>query len=367
MNLFRPYIKQVLFHWPLLLLLVIFQLFLGRISSVALGERTPEIVVAVCQQSPGEYADRYMEALCQIHEIELVKVAYPVNMETVFNDHSLQGLLLIPDYFDEYLLAGKSYSAIFYAAPGIADSALIEEYLTVEIALIRADIILQQQLELHDPGGVSAAPYMAGLDDILTIEYEGPPLQGMQPFAFPPAYGVPALFLFLAFLHACQIAPGRDTRRIMLRGSQMLAKCALACTLVLWAVWATLVILYAIGLFLFFHILIDAGTLCALICLSSYAVFAGTILSATGKRAWANPIFLAWLLANMTFGGGLYGLLVNIHPALYPVLPVSAVLSASGNFTSIFVLAAACVLCLFLCFAIYQGKGALARKSHCVV
>ncbi|MDR1961370.1 MAG: hypothetical protein LBQ16_03720 [Gracilibacteraceae bacterium] len=337
MNIFAIYLRAVFRQWPLFLLLIACQLTLGEISSVALNEKKPELKIALSAEGGGELAERYALALEQIPELTVIRAEGTADKEKIFAAHPVQGLAVIPPDFDERLTDGRAGGIVLYPAPGVSDVSLVAEFLAVEAVMLRAEILLQSQLR-----ALGAVPEDAGnfsaVEPILTVAYDGPPAAA-QPLAVPPAFGLPALFLLLAFLQAAQIAPGPDNRRILLHGRPALARACAASWLALWCAWGMLTVLYVLGLGLFYHIKAALPLSGALLFLALYAASLGGLLALTGKRAWAVWIFIPWFLLNMTLGGGLWNT-PPASPLLLPLLPLGAVAAAqAGEWTALWALA----------------------------
>jgi hypothetical protein len=329
MTEFRIFLKQALYHWPLLALLIVLQLVLGQISSFALSETPPELSVALINESDEPLASRFESSLNGISGLNVVKLPADANRENVFLQNDVQGLAVIPARFDEYVMEGHDNAILFYPAPGVTDPSVTVEFLSTTALLLRADIITEEAI-----AGLGARSNGAGsgnLEDmpILVLEYNGPPINEALYLA-PPAFGVPAVFLLLAFLHAVFVIPGKDNRRLLQRGMQKAARLCILSLASLLAVWVALVLIYGLWMLLFNNISISAPTVAALIGIAAYACTLGGIMSIAGKRTWAVWVFVFWILFNMTIGGGLWGSSVT-NPAMIPLLPVSSVSFAGGN------------------------------------
>ena len=349
---FRVFLKQALFHWPLLALLIVLQLLLGRISAVALSESLPDLEVALIREGEGPLAMKYESSLEGILGLDVVKAPSSMSREDIFFENSVQGLVVIPSWFDEYMAEGRDGALLFYPAPGVTDPSVAVEFLSTEALLIRADIIMEEAVaELG--ADEETAPFGAwAYEDkpILVVEYEGPAIQE-RPLSTPPAFGVPAIFLLLAFLHAIQIVPGRDSRRLMQRGMQNRKRVCFMSLLSLMAVWVCVVMLYRLWLYFFYGVSIPAGTTLSLIGIALYACTLGGVLSVAGIRSSGTWVFVFWLLFNMTLGGGLWGSGIA-SPYMIPLLPVSSVVSFAGENTAmgtiaIYVSFAACLAAFF--------------------
>lgn len=361
-SLFRLNVKMMIPRLPLLLLLVALQLILGQIAAVALSDRTPALRIAVFQEESDALSDRYLNALRELPELELVELGSLEEKEKIFTGGTVQGLLVIPEYFDDYLTKGKNRAVQFSPAPGVTDVSLPVEYLLTEILAIRSDLLLDAELEKMNIPRDEIPDEPVYDDPILILEYDGPPVQ-KQPFLIPPVFGVPALFLLLAFLHAVQTVPGRDNRRILMRGESKLTKAALVSMLALGLIWMVLICLYAAGMFLFYEVRVPVPVFGALAGLALYAIALGGAVAVSGKRHWGTWIFIPWFLLNMTIGGGLWNASMKT-PLLTPLVPVSAIVRSSENGSPLGMglLFALTGVCLILCILLCRTRSALRIK-----
>lgn len=364
MNLFGVYFRAISRQWPLFILLAACQLVLGEISSVALNEKKPEMTMALCLESDSLWARRYARALEEIPELRIIKVPLPVQREKIFAAHSVQGLAIITPQFDQRLTSGSGGAVLLYPAPGIGDISVIEEFLAMEAAMLRVDILWREQL-----GALGLTPEDAPLPEtarpILTVAYDGPPALS-PPLSVPPAFGVPALFLLPIFLQASQMAPGPDNRRLLLRGRQTLARVGAAFGAAVWAVCVLLISLYLLGLNLFYRLSVTPLLAGVFLLLAFYAAALGCLLAAAGRRHWSAWVFIPWFLLNMTFGGGLWNLPLR-SPLLLPLLPLGAITAAqNGHWTWLWLLAAQTVVAAIAALTLLRGS-APSRKPDCAV
>ncbi|MDR1070170.1 MAG: hypothetical protein LBL37_05260 [Gracilibacteraceae bacterium] len=328
MNLYAIYLRVVGRQWPLFVLLMICQLVLGEVSSAALSEKKPELSIALAAESDGPLARRYIRALEQTPELRMIRVDPPLEREKIFAAHAVQGLVVISPQFDALIAGGQGGAVLLYPAPGVSDVSMVKEFLAVEAVMLRADVIRRDQLQaIRAP--VAEMPPAAMAEPILTIAYEGP-AAAPQAFSSPPAFGLPALFLLLAFLQAAGAAPGPDNRRLLLRDSRTAARARTAFGLAAWTGWGLLTILYICGLRLFYQVAVPLPVAATLLLLAFYAVALGCLLALTGKRAWAVWVFIPWFLLNMTLGGGLWNLPLP-SPLLLPLLPLGAIQAAQSG------------------------------------
>jgi len=277
--------------------------------------------------------------------------------EDIFFQNNVQGLVVIPPWFEEYLAEGRDNAVLFYPAPGVTDPSVVVEFLSTAALLMRADVITDAALAdlgIED-AAFGSSEYAAR--PILTLEYDGPTIQE-TPLATPPAFGVPALFLLLAFLHAIQIVPGRDSRRLMQRSMKSRLRVCLMALFSLMAVWICIVLVYGLWIFLYYKVFVPAPTMLSLIGIALYACTLGCVFAAVGIRPSGIWVLALWLLFNMTLGGGLWGSSIT-SPLMVPLLPVSSVVSFIGadavtGMAAIYISFAVCLT--GFCGIIYQQK-----------
>ena len=332
---FKISLKSTIPYIPLLLILVICQLVLGQIGSIALGEKKPELNVALSNEATGEFAEQYLSALEGSDALTIIDVGENADREKVFDKHSVQGLVVITEDFDEKITNRKPNAVMLYPAPGIGDVSLVEEILATEIVVLRAQVMFDEAIE-NFPEAKGNKYDKPINEEQISVRYSGPPIDG-RPMAAPPVFGIPALFLLLAFLHASQVVPGVDNRRMVVSGRISLLNGVFASQLALMLVWVAILGLYTLGMKIFYSVTIDALTLFAMLGLIIYMITAGGLVASSGVRRKAVYIFIPLLLLNMTLGGGLWNVGLQ-SPVFAPILPVaSVVLASSGSyaFTSV--------------------------------
>jgi hypothetical protein len=357
-DLFGLQLKAAALRCPLLIFLVVCQLVLGQMSANALSARAPQFRLAVMNgaeavsgETSGELADAYVKSLQQSPELEIILVDASDSSDKVFRENDVQGLAVLDPDFDNIVRTGESDAVKLYPAPGITDVTILTEYLSSAVVIQIANLMLEEQLVKDGiaPGSVTKA--VKNAEPILVLDYNSPEDAGL-PLSAPPVYGVPALFLLLAFLHAAFIVPGRDTKRACLGDGRRLRRAFLSAQLVVWLTWITVTLLYLGGMWLFYH---TAPRLSVFIALAGLAVFAsslGGLVAMTGKRTAAVWIFVPWLLLNMTLGGGLWTSAPMPAP-LQILLPVSLMAkSASGAWVAAVPLYAGAVICFILCLVL---------------
>jgi hypothetical protein len=337
--MFSFYRKIVCRRIPLLLLVVVVQLVLGRIAAVALTEERPELKIAVAVEGESPLSERYLAALQEIEGLTVIEVELQMDREAVFRRHDPQALAVVRADFAERLEQGLGEAVLFYPAPGIADTSALEELLLTEIVLLRGEFRLAQTLaDLGVPPEEGREATLAEADPILILQYEGP-APPTTPLSIPPAWGVPALFLLLPFLHAAQIVPGKDSVRIRLKSAPVRRGAYLCSLASLWLAWGAVVACYLLGMFIFYRLKVAVPIALTFFLLACYSTFLGSIPARLGRRDLASLFFVPWLLLNMTVGGGLWNTGFT-GPLTAVLLPVSAVqwADASGSWLPAFCL-----------------------------
>jgi hypothetical protein len=314
---------------PLIVMIVACQLVLGQISSTALGERPLKLSFAIDVQGAGEYSRRFERDMMASPDFTVISIGPDETEQEVFEKGTVQCLVRAPEYFDERIRNGEDGAVTIIPAPGIANLSAINEYIAAEIISIRSGILLSDALNQLNVPKRDIDEQVGSSFPLIVPEYDGPPTEGL-PFETPPRYGVPALFLLLAFLLAAQNTPGIDNRRIVLAGRRAMRRSYLYGSLSMLLLWAAAVSLYVLCMKLLYDVALPISVLFALLMAAWYAGSLGGVLAATGKRNLAAAFFVPWLLVNMTLGGGLWSN-APLSPALAPLLPVSAVVGAANG------------------------------------
>jgi len=319
--------KRLKMQAVLLCLLVVCQLAFGHVASQALAGKSPATKIAVEMNDVGEYGAKYVAGLAAIEGLEIFEVDGEISFEEVFSDSSFIGALVISEDFSELCLAGSSYAVKFYAAPGVADNTLVQQYLMLELTILRSEIILgdaQRALGIEDAAAVTPDSSM----QMISLEYVGP--VGQIPFSDIPVFGIPSLLLLLAFLMASSFAPGLDDKRTLRWSLAAQLRSFFAAVITLLIVWFAAAGVYVLAMRLGFKTAIEPAVCTALFALVFYAVSLGTLFAAAGLRKYASAFFALWFVLNMTAGGGLWDR--GLYEAwLVPILLVSAVLSGTGG------------------------------------
>lgn len=343
---FKISLKSSIMYVPLLLILIVCQLALGQIGSVALGEKKPELSVALSFEGSGEYAESYLQALKDSETLKIIDVGANADKEKVFNKHSVQGLVVISENFEESITKGLPNAVYLYPAPGIGDVSLVEEMLATEIVVMRATVIFDNAMK-EFPKAIGGKHDKPIDDNQITVNYTGPPIDA-RPLSAPPAFGIPALFFLLAFLHASQVVPGIDSKRMLISGRISLLNGIYASQIALLIIWIIVLGVYSAGMKLIYNVALDSLTLIAFLGLIIYAITAGGLVATLGTRTKAVFIFIPILLLNMTIGGGLWNVGVQ-SPIFAPILPVaSVVLASSGSYMFTGVVYAMSILCIVI-------------------
>ncbi|MDR1778372.1 MAG: hypothetical protein LBR14_01255 [Clostridiales Family XIII bacterium] len=319
-HLFLGNLKRIARHAPLLVLLIVAQILLGQISANALASREPEVRFALIPNGAGELAQSLVQSVTSVKSADVTVLAPGTSPASALRDSSLQAAVVVTEDFDERMHGGRGDAILIYPAPGVSDVSVITEFFAAELIRQKADALLDEALA---ETGLDKEEYLADYaegDPIINIDYIGP-AGGSIPFSAPPAYGVPALLLLLAFLHAAMLLPGPDQRRFRLASAGPRARSFFASLLTLYLAWILVTACYALAMRLFYHASVQPGALAVLFLIPLYAMSLSAILVALGGRRAAPWVFVFWLAANMTLGGGLWNAGVTF-PLLRPLLPV---------------------------------------------
>jgi hypothetical protein len=338
------FLKSLASRIPALALIVALMLVLGQISAIALDETEPALRIAICQESDSDLAEKFVQTLYGVPNMDIVRLENFEDKDDLFRKEYVQGIVLVPQSFEENLKNGKS-SVSYYTAPGITDVSAVSELIAGAILDFRIE--MQYEDKLSDLG-INASEMDIGqeeTDPILSFVYDGPLLSETLE-VIPPAFGVPSLFMLMAFLQAASSVFGSDMNRVKLRGRKALISSALIGIIVQYAYWAAAIFLYVLGLQVVFGIAVEMPVLLSLLGLAFYANSLGGFVAFIGLRRYSTVLFIPWLLLNMTFGGGLWNAIAIGNATA--ILPVSAVIRQSWSGASALWLLGIAILLIIL-------------------
>lgn len=312
---------------PLFVLVALFMLLMGQTSADALSERQPSLSLAVQQKESDEYSEQLVEILAQSSNITLHELPAELSSEQVFSEVQVQGLVVISSDFGEALENGDKAKVLYYPAPGISDSSFGKEQVADAIMRLQARSSLEHALiALGEEDALEALN--ESHKDLLETVYDGPSAtsrsaQGM------PVYGVAALLLLLAWLHASLLVPGPDSKRTRQHGRAACVRELAASLLVVWIVWLVILALYLVLLTLSAGELPSLKRVCGFIALIFYASSMAALCVQVFGRVPTTWLFLLIFGLSMTIGGGLWGQVV-VSPLLSPLVPVAVVVLEEG-------------------------------------
>ncbi|MDR3072033.1 MAG: ABC transporter permease [Clostridiales Family XIII bacterium] len=355
-EMMRIQFKMVFRSTPLLVLLILFQLLLGQISASVFEGEEPELKIALKQNAHGALSDSYAQVLENSPDIETITFPSDSEVREMLETDSVQAIVVLSEDFDARIQNGDDDAIQIYPAPGIADISFIEEILSVETVRLRADVLLIQALE---DAGMEPEDYVTSSEStspLIQVAYTGPE-EGSIPFTAPPVFGIPALLLLFAFLHAATLLPGPDNRRFFLSKKSARQKHFVCAMLTLTSAWIFIAVVYAAIMRLIYHTQIPFQTQIVLILLPIYAITIAALFVLLGKRTWTPWGFVFWLALNMTLGGGLWNTDLKM-PWLRPLVPVHEVISVESDlpFSSIAMLLIEIAVGLILCQIVLLKK-----------
>ena len=345
-KLFWLKLKSQRYLFLLLLLVVVFQLIVAEASSYALAEREPPLNIAVQQSGDDVRFDELISGLTDIENFDSIMVDASLSPDAVFRQERVQALLVLPPDFWQNIESGKKATVSLYPAPGISNIDFAREQVANVILQIRAQHDLKVALE--NLGAIEFFDENSAGIDILDVVYEGPLLQNTS-MGVMPVYGVSALLVMLAFLHAALTVPTREDKRIIIRGRKAYSLQFYASILVVWLVWLVIIALY----FVFMSALVgkwpDPSVFFGFVSIMLYVSLLASLLAQFIGRHAASWMFLPMFLLGMTIGGGLWTN-VTLPPYFSPLIPVTTVVTpgtAALPGTAVLFLACA-IICLAL-------------------
>ena len=364
MKLFGIQIKIQRFFIPLLVLVALSQVALGWVSSDALSSKSPNFTLGIQQLGHDALSEQLVVHLQDLPEVAAVMIDPQQNQRDALREYNIQGIVVIPESFDNDLQVGRQNLVEYCPAPGIVDSSLMIEHISDSIMKVQADLALEKELE--SLGITNPQLYPEDSRSIISVEQAnatgGLQLQSTSAQEAPPAFEVSALLLLLALLYAVSVVPAREDKLLLMKGRRALGisyASALGAALVF---WAFMIALYLTVFALCSHALVPPLVISALFLILLYMLLLGGVLAQVVNKQVIVGIFAALFLLNMTIGGGLWGEVVG-SAALCPLLPVSSVtLAIKGEVSGIVILGVSCVVLIvatvFLVFrnAVQQGN-----------
>ena len=355
----------------LLLVVVALQLVMAQASSYVLADRQPPLSIAIQQLSDSPLSNQLVDNLSNIPGFQAIPVDNSLSPSAVFRQVNVQALLVIPADFGSSDNQNKRPPVTLYPAPGVTNNDFAREQVANTIMQLWAQQDLQQGLEAMGSNATLANGVTTS--DLLDVVYDGPLIQssgGTQAsgFSMAPVYGVSALLVLIAFLHAALTVPTRQDKRILMRGRAAYLRQLAASLLVVWLVWLVVVALY----FATTTVLIGSPpnllTALGFVAIMFYASLLGALLAQVMGRHATSWVFLPLFLLSMTLGGGLWAN-ITLSPLLSPLVPVAAV-TVPGNPTLqgtvvLFVAGAILLLLLLLVVLLLLQRSSVQRgASH---
>jgi hypothetical protein len=306
---------------PLFLVVVLLQVVLGQASSYVLSDRQPPLSLAVQQLGSDETSDELVAQLKETGALKIIEIDSASSTDEALGRERVQGLLVIPEEFGELLNNGRRSPVVFYPAPGITNQDFATEQIAGAIVQLKARHALNvalQEIGAEQYGGNSVET-----SDLLDVVYEGPLLQGTTQDT-TVVYGVSALLILLAYLHAALTVPTREDKQLLVHGRRAFVRQLLLSLLVVWIVWAVVIALFFAITALLSGVAPNMSVFSGFVVIMLYtSLLAALIAQFTGRHV-ASWVFLPLLLLNMTLGGGLWAKIV-VSPLLAPLVPVTAV------------------------------------------
>jgi len=342
-GLFWLKIKSQRYLLILLLVVVAFQIMLGQASAHVLMDRELSLNLAVQQLASDSLSDELVERLSDVDTIEVIIVDAKLSPDEVFRQENVQALLIIPVDFAALIEAQERPVVTLIPAPGVTNRDFAREQVANTVMQLRAYHNLKMALET-----LGAADVLDGgitTINILDVVYEGPLLQPSTSGA-SAVYGVSALLILLAFLHAALTVPTREDKRVAMRGRSAFIRQWLASILVVWLVWLVVIALYFGFLTVFVGVPPNPLICLAFVAILFYVSVLGALFAQLIGKHNTSWVFLPLFILSMTIGGGLWAN-VSLTPAISPLAPVIAVAaSSSGSMLGTVVLFAAALLAL---------------------
>jgi hypothetical protein len=345
--LYNLHLKRILTLWPFLILIIICQVAFGFLSSFALRDQSPQLILAVYTEDHGDSYVRFKQNLEAIPELALVETDSEASAKRLAESQQALGAVIIDKDLKSRVTKGRN-AVRFIPAPGSSGGLVVKEHVAAAIVALRAEDRYRREIE--GLGGTTV-DLQSVYEPVLSVEYLGPPLLASQS-GLTPEYGLPALFVLILTLLGALSLPGPDSKRTLLQGSVSLITDFFSGI----AALLTLEVFILSIFFLSCHFIYDAPpTITAIFsfaALSFYCVTFGGLIAALRLRRLAVWIFIPWLLLNMTLGGGLWGISFSNSVTRF-LLPLAPALTGSmGYYSSVVYLTGAAVFFLIVCVII---------------
>ncbi|MDR0570987.1 MAG: ABC transporter permease [Clostridiales Family XIII bacterium] len=318
-------VKEILARWPLLLLLAACQILFAYMASFAMGDRTPELRLALFSEDKGEVAARFAESLGAVPALTVVVAGSEEEARRLAREQKVLGAVIIRDGMEARVARGREAVRLVPARMANADR-VVREHVALALVELRARWRLLRELDAL--GGEPTEAAAAG-EAPLSVVYEGPP-SVWEPSEITPGYGLPALFVLILALQGAFMMPGPDRRGLVLCGRRGALRDYAACMAALFSVWAVVLALFFVSAWRIYGVAAGSGAVGAFAALCFYCAALGGALAALGLRKAAAWIFVSWMFMNMTLGGGLWGMPFSV-PVLRPFLPLEQVLGACAG------------------------------------
>jgi hypothetical protein len=352
MKLFVLKLKAQRYLVPLLCVVVALQLFLGLESSYALAEREPPLSLAVQNADNDMLSNELVDKLKGITGFEIICVDEALQPHEVFKHERVQGLLCIPQDFGDKMQRGKQAPLMLYPAPGISNDEYAKEQIGGAIMQLRAACVLNAGLEELDATAAFEKNFTKA--DLLEVVYEGPLIEHASNTA-SVAYGVSALLILLAFLHAALTVPTRDDMRLLVHGTKASLASLVVSLLLVWLTWLVVIAAFFCFLTAGLGIALDMRICLGFVVIMLYVSVVAALLALYLGRHAASWVFLPLFLLSMTIGGGLWGKLA-LAPICAPLVPVSVVSATETSSMALWVVLAATIVALCALFVCTQAR-----------
>ena len=320
-GLFWLKLKSQRYLLILLIVVVTFQIVMGQASSYVLADREPPLGIAVQQMGDDPLSHELIENLSATPNLEIIKVDAALSQDEVFRQVRVQALLIVPADFKDSIEQKKQPVVMLIPAPGITNRDFAREQ--VAGVLMRLQARYDLVFALNKLGVTYTFEDGVPTTDLLDVVYEGPMLQSSS-FDAKPVFGVAALLILLAYLHAALTVPTREDKRVLMRGRTAFVRQFCASLLVVWVVWLVVIALYFVFLAVFIGMVFDVLTCLGFIAIMFYVSLLAALLAQFIGKHVASWVFLPLFLLSMTIGGGLWAQ-VTISPLFSPLVPVAAV------------------------------------------
>ncbi|MDH6363599.1 hypothetical protein M2139_000716 [Enterococcus sp. PF1-24] len=315
----KIYLKQLRFHFLIILVIVAAQLAISHMNQLFLNSNTPPTALEVYVQEPSKASQQLINKLQEKNQVTIqqVKTLDLTDLKT----ENIQGILIIPATFAEDLLTDKEKIIELQLAPGIQDATAIKELISTNLIQLKAEQLLSENLEKQ---ALTVKKSQIAPELLINIDYVDQVHGSLNKQKLP--LSISSVLFLVVVLYGISFIPSLENRRLQMYSLKNLVKCQALAVFSLLILWLTALSLFLLGANFFLQADYGVNQLLLLLALLFYTFSLSWFIVNLGGQKIASFLFIPWLLLNMTLGGGLWNMPTS-QTWLQPFLPVALVLT----------------------------------------